>query len=64
LKDQYLFLTSAKYNAKLTFLNDEHLLNDYWWMRHLHMLQDRKNNITGLEVNSNGIMHLRFDKIE
>jgi len=64
LKDHHLLLTTAKYNSKLTFLNNDHLKNDYWWMGYLHMLRDRKKNITGFEVNSEGIMHLRFNKIE
>ena len=33
-------------------------------MDHLMMIRDNKNNITGFEVNSGRIMHLRFNKIE
>ena len=64
LKNHHLFLTSVKYNSKLTFLNNDHLRDDYWWMGHLHILRDDKNNISGFEVNSEGIMHLRFNKIK
>ena len=65
LKDHQLMLTNAKYNdTKLTLVNTNHLTNDNWWMNHLVMLRDAKNNITGFEVNSGRIMHLRFDKIK
>ncbi len=65
LKDHQLMLTNAKYNdTKLTLVNTNYLTNDNWWMNHLVMLRDAKNNITGFEVNSGRIMHLRFDKIK
>jgi len=65
LKDHHLILTNAKYNdAKLTVLSNDHLINSNWWMDHLMMMRDNKNNITGFEVNSGRIMHLRFNKIE
>jgi hypothetical protein len=65
LKDHNLILTNAKYNdTKLTLVGTEHLTNDYWWMNNLLMLWDDKKNITGFEVNSGRIMHLRFNKIE
>ena len=64
LKDHHLLLTTAKYNSKLTFLNNDHLKNDYWWMNHLLILWDSKNQVAGFEVNSGRTMHLRFNKIE
>jgi len=65
LKDHQLLLTNAKYNdAKLTLTNNNHLTNDEWWINHLYMLRDSKNNITGFEVNSGRILHLKFNKIE
>ena len=65
LKDHHLFLTNAKYDdAKLTLIGKDHLTNDTWWMNHLLMLRDSKNNITGFEVNSGRIMHLKFNKID
>jgi hypothetical protein len=64
LKGNDLFLTNTKYNSKLTPLNSNHFTTNYWWMSHLNMLRDSKNNITGFEVNSNGIMHLRFNRIK
>jgi CubicO group peptidase (beta-lactamase class C family) len=63
LKDHDLFLTNSKYNSRLTLLNNNHLMTDYWWMSHLNMLRDPKHNIIGFEVNSYGIMHLRFNKL-
>ena len=65
LKDHHLILTNSKYNdAKLTFIGKDHLTNDNWWINHLMMKRDSKNNIIGFEVNSGRIMHLKFNKIE
>ncbi len=65
LKDHQLVLTNAKYNdTKLTLVGTDHLADDYWWINHLMMLRDSRNNITGFEVNSGRIMHVRFNKIE
>ena len=65
LKDHHLMLTNAKYNdTKLTIVSGDHLIDDYWWINHLKMIRDSKNTITGFEVNSGRIMHLRFNKIE
>lgn len=65
LKDHHLMLTNAKYNdTKLTLAGADHLTNDNWWINHLLMKRDIKNNITGFEVNSGRILHLSFNKIE
>ena len=65
LKDHQLTLTNAKYNdTKLTLVGSEHLTSDYWWMNHLKIIRDSKNKITGVEVNSGRIMHLKFNKIK
>jgi CubicO group peptidase (beta-lactamase class C family) len=65
LKDHHLILTNSKYNdAKLTLIGEDHLMNDNWWINHLMMKRDSKNNIIGFEVNSGRIMHLKFIKIE
>lgn len=65
LKNHQLVLSNAKYNeTKMTLLNNNHLLTDYWWMSHLKILRDSKENIIGFEVNSGGIMHLKFNKIK
>ena len=65
LKDHQLQLTNAKYNdSKLTLVNKDHLTNDNWWINHIMMLRDNQNKISGFQVNSGRIMHLRFNKIE
>lgn len=64
LKDHHLMLTNAKYNdVNLKLIAKDHLTNDNWWINHLMILRDGKNNITGFEVNSGRIMHLKFNKI-
>ena len=65
LKDHRLILTNDKYrdtNLRLVGKND--LMNDFWWMSHLKMIRNDKNHITGFEVSSGRIMHVRFNKIE
>jgi len=65
LKDHHLVLTNNKYNdAVLTLIGTDHLINDFWWMNHLMIIRNGGNQITGFEVNSGRIMHLRFNKIE
>lgn len=65
LKDHKLVLTNNKYNdSKLTLAGTEHLFSDYWWMDHLMITRNGKKEITGFEVNSGRIMHLRFNKID
>jgi CubicO group peptidase (beta-lactamase class C family) len=65
LKDHNLFLTNNKYNdTRLTLAGADHLLNDFWWMNHLLITRNKSNQITGFEVNSGRIMHLKFNKIE
>ena len=64
LNEKQLFLTNSKYNdAKITLVGKDHLLNDNWWINHLLITRDTKKNITGFEVNSGRIMHLKFNKI-
>jgi CubicO group peptidase (beta-lactamase class C family) len=65
LKDHRLVLTNAKYNdAMLTLVNRDHLTNDNWWINHLKIIRNTGGIITGFEVNSGRIMHLKFAKIE
>jgi CubicO group peptidase (beta-lactamase class C family) len=63
IRNGQLFITSPKYNSPITFLNADHLLNENWWMSHLTMLRNTKNDITGFEVNAFGVKHLKFYKI-
>jgi CubicO group peptidase (beta-lactamase class C family) len=65
LKDQHLLLTTNKYNdARLTLIDVDHLRSDLDGMNNLLMIRNNKNQITGFEVNSGGVMHLRFNKIK
>jgi hypothetical protein len=65
LKDSLLYLGNSKYNdSKLTLSGKDHLNSGDWWINHLVILRDAKNRITGFEVNSGRIMHLKFNKIE
>ena len=65
LQDHHLVLTNNKYNdTKLTLVGSDHLTNDYWWINHLKMLRNAKNDITGFEVNSGRISHLKFVKLD
>jgi hypothetical protein len=60
-----LVLGNIKYNdSKLELTGRDHLDTDYWWMDHLMMLRDKKGDITGFEVNSGRVDHIRFDKIK
>jgi CubicO group peptidase (beta-lactamase class C family) len=63
LKDHHLVLTNDKYNdSRLNLVGADHLTNDLWWMSHLKVIRNDKNDITGFEVNNGRIMHLRFNK--
>ena len=65
LKDHHLVLSNSKYNdTRLTLVGSDHLVNDFWWMNHLLIIRNSKKEITGFEVNSGRIMHLRFNKVE
>lgn len=69
LKDHQLILTNNKYkDTKLIWIKKDHLISDYWWIDHLQMLRDDKNQIIGFEVNSSlflhSVMHLKFIKIK
>ena len=65
LKDHQLFLTHSKYSdTKLNMVNNDHFTSDYWWINHLKMLRNSKNEITGFEINSGRVMHVKFDKVE
>jgi hypothetical protein len=65
LKNRDLMLTNNKYgDTQLTFLGKDDLQSNFWWMGHLKVTRNNKNQITGFEVNDGRIMHLRFNKIE
>jgi CubicO group peptidase (beta-lactamase class C family) len=63
LKDHQLYLINSKYNdTKLTLFGPDHLLNDTWYMKHLLVTRDKSKQITGFEVDSWRVMHLKFVK--
>jgi hypothetical protein len=65
LKDHHLVLTNNKYNdTKLTVVSRDHLISDYWWINHIKMLRNSKDEVTGFEVNSGRIEHLKFVKLD
>lgn len=65
LKNHSLLLTNNKYDdTPLVLLGKNNLQNDFWFMNHLQILRNAKNDITGFEVNSGRLMHLRFNKTE
>ena len=64
LKDHHLTLTNIKYNdIPLTFEGTDHLFNNFWAMYHLRMLRNATGKITGFEVNSGRLRHLKFNKL-
>jgi hypothetical protein len=65
LKDHHLVLTNAKYDdMPLKLYGENHLHDDFWWMDNLAILRNSKNKITGFEINSGRVMHVKFDKVE
>ncbi len=65
LENNELLLTSNKYpNTKIKRVGNDHLFTDHWWMRHLKIITDSHNAITGFEVNDGRVMRLRFNKIQ
>ena len=65
LKDHALFLTHDKYpDQKIRLTGTDHLNTNTWWMYHLVMLRNSKNEISGFEVNSGRVMHLKFNKVK
>lgn len=58
-------MTNNKYNdVRITFAGPDDLFSDYWWIGHLVMLRNNKKEIAEFEVNSDRIMHLRFEKVD
>lgn len=65
LENGELVLTNNKYpNSKIKRVGNDHLFTDLWWMRHLKIITDSNNTVTGFEVNDGRVMHLRFNKIQ
>ena len=65
VKGHELVMTNSKYDdSPIKTTGPDHLFTDYWWMRHLLLIRDSQDKITGFEVNDGRIMHLRFNKIQ
>ncbi len=65
LKNHELYLGNIKYDdSSLKLTGSDHLNTNFWWMNHLVMLRDKKGTITGFEVNSGRVEHVKFDKIK
>lgn len=65
LKENKLVLTNNKYNdASITLAGPDQMLVDSWWIGNLQILRDTKGQITGFEVNSGRVLHLKFDKLK
>lgn len=65
LKDHQLYLTNAKYSdTRLTVIAGNHLINDFWWMNHLKVRRNSKNQVEGFDVDAGRVMHVRFDKVQ
>lgn len=65
LRGQKLILTSNKYDdAVITLLGSDHLYTDNWWMGHMKVLRNKKNMVTGFEINDGRIMHLKFIRLK
>jgi len=63
LNNHRLFLSNAKYSdSPLVLYGDDHLLDDFWFMNHIHITRNTKNQITGFELNGDRVMHLKFVK--
>jgi CubicO group peptidase (beta-lactamase class C family) len=64
LKHNQLFLTNNKYDdTKLTLAGTEHLLDDNWWINSLKVVRNQSGQITGFELNSVQVAHLKFMKL-
>lgn len=65
LNDQHLILSHTKYeDTPLKFVGKDDLFSEHWWMGHLKVLRNSKQQITGFEVNDGRIMHLKFTKLK
>jgi len=63
-RDRQLYLTHSKYlDSKLTLIGPDHIQTERWWMNHLVVLRDEKDQLVGFEINSGRVMHLQFNKL-
>ena len=63
-RDRQLYLTHSKYlDSKLTLIGPDHIQSERWWMNHLVVLRNEKDQVAGFEINSGRVMHLQFNKL-
>lgn len=64
LKDHQLVLTNNKYDdMPLTLEGPDHLFSNFWWMQHLKVVRNSRKQITGFEVSSGRVLHLKFNRL-
>jgi CubicO group peptidase (beta-lactamase class C family) len=64
LKKGGLYLVNSKYDdVPIGVIGIDHLSTRNWWMSHMIMIRDNKNQIAGFEVNTGRVMHLYFKKV-
>jgi CubicO group peptidase (beta-lactamase class C family) len=64
-KDGQLTLDHRKYTSvPLKYMAPDQFTSPHWWMNHIRFIRDKQKKITGFEVSSGRVMHLRFDKVQ
>ncbi|WP_336517558.1 serine hydrolase domain-containing protein [Pollutibacter soli] len=65
LKDGLLNMEHRKYPTQImrAVAPDQFDLNS-WWMDHIVFLRDASGKVTGFEVNSDRVVHLKFEKVD
>lgn len=64
LKDHRLLLTNINYDdTALDPAGPDHFFSGFWAMYHMKMLRDKSRKITGFEINSGRVQHVKFDKL-
>lgn len=65
LKDGRLTMEHRKYPIQpMRVVAPDHFELNSWWMDHIVFLRDASGKVTGFEVNSSRVMHLKFEKVE
>lgn len=63
-KDQHLVFTHSKYpDAPMYLAGPDRMFSPpYWWMKYCQVIRNDKKEIIGFEVNTDRVLHLRFNK--
>lgn len=63
IKDSTLMLDHRKFaSVPLKNIAPDQFTNPNWWMYHIRFLRDKKNKITGFEVNAGRVQHILYRK--